>query len=100
MTRNKAWERALFGHVCGKPYSLSSLQRMTGKQIAKYSQIIETARRMATTANTSKERAVQLSIVTDAEAHLRGLEPFMTDEQKKRVAQFLNEAVSRKDSRS
>lgn len=33
-----------------------------------------------------------------AEEHLRELKSFMTDEQKKRVALFLNEAVSRKDS--
>ena len=81
---NKAWERALFGHTVKTPCSNAYLTRVTGLQITKDLQTIESAQRRAT-ATSSKERAIQLGIVDEARDHLRELVPFMTKEQKKRV---------------
>ena len=82
---NKAWERALFGHTAKTPCSNAYLTRVTGLQITKDLQTIESAQRRAATATSSKEKAVQLGIVDEARNHLRELVPFMTKEQKKRV---------------
>lgn len=84
---NKAWERALFGQT--RSLSPVQLRQITGERITKYSQTVETARRMAATARTSKERAIQLGIASEACGHLRALLPFMSREQKKRVAPYL-----------
>ena len=81
MTRNKAWEKALFG----RPQPCADLTRVTGEQITKYCRIIETASRRATATTSSRERAILLGIADEAEAHLKALQTFMTKEQKARV---------------
>ena len=88
---NKAWERALFGHTAKTPCSNAYLTRMTGLQITKVLQTIESARRRAVSATSSRERVVQQYIIDEARAHLRELLPFMTKEQKKRIAKVLDE---------
>ena len=92
MTRNKAWEKALFG----RPQPCADLTRVTGEQITKYCRIIETASRRATATTSSRERAIQLGIADEAEAHLKALLPFMTKEQKARV----EKTIAQKDSPS
>ena len=82
---NKAWERALFGHTAKTPCSNAYLTRVTGLQITKDLQTIESAQRRAAATTSSRERAIQLGIVDEARDHLRKLIPFMTKEQKKRV---------------
>ena len=44
---NKAWERALFGHTVKTPCSNAYLTRVTGLQITKDLQTIESAQRRA-----------------------------------------------------
>ena len=75
----------------GKPRSLSPVQlrQITGERITKLTRTIETARKSAATARTSKERAIQLGIATEACGQLRALLPFLTPEQKRRVAPYL-----------
>ena len=82
---NKAWERALFGHTFKTPCSNAYLTRVTGLQITKDLQTIESAQKRAATATSSRERAIQLGIIDEARAHLRELMPFMTKEQKRRA---------------
>ena len=92
MTRNKAWERILFGQPLPYEPSLPYLRQITGEQITRHVRTIETAKRMAATARSSRERAVQFFIADEARRHLRELVPFMTREQKKRVLLVLEKS--------
>ena len=67
---SKAWERALFGHTVKKPCAIAYHTCVTGERITKYLQTIECARRRASTATSSQERAVQLGMTDEAKEHL------------------------------